>query len=60
MLMYRQHSTVTKPTTKGKRLISLILVCILASLIVFVTASSPNIDSQCGVDLTYQKAGKKK
>jgi hypothetical protein len=41
-------------------MISLILVCILASLIVFVTANSPNIDSQSGVDLTYQKAGKKK
>ncbi len=41
-------------------MISLILVCIIASLIVFVTASSPNIDSQSGVDLTYQKAGKKK
>jgi len=37
----------------------MILVAALAALIVYVVASSDPIDSQAGVDLTYQK-GKRK
>ena len=39
-------------------MISMILVAALAALIVYVVASSDTVDSQAGVDTTYQKGRK--